>query len=105
MIKSLAMQLEPEKYAERQRECMEEKSSWKATYPIFFFNSVQFPGSRLSLHLFEPRYKVMMQRIVDTSKSFVYIANFDSLSASEGDVALIAELEEVEFLPGEYKYK
>ncbi|CAN0440115.1 unnamed protein product [Ectocarpus fasciculatus] len=28
-----------------------------------------FPGETLQLHLFEPRYKLMMKRVVNTSRS------------------------------------
>mmetsp|Transcript_28425 Transcript_28425/g.35696 ORF Transcript_28425/g.35696 Transcript_28425/m.35696 type:complete len:188 (-) Transcript_28425:421-984(-) len=57
-----------------------------------------FPGETLSLHLFEPRYKLMMQRIVGTSQKFAYVPNYSNYSASLTDVALLAELKEVEFL-------
>ena len=31
-------------------------------------NVPMFPGETLNLHLFEPRYKLMMQRVVGTSR-------------------------------------
>lgn len=58
-----------------------------------------FPSGNLSLHLFEPRYKLMMQRIVNTTRSFAYVPNLDTYQASVGDVAMRAVLKEVEFLP------
>lgn len=30
-----------------------------------------FPGETLRLHLFEPRYKLMMQRIVNSTRRYV----------------------------------
>ena len=59
-----------------------------------------FPGEKLSLHLFEPRYKVMIRRVLDSTRSFAYVPNFTSYTAVEGDVALIAVLKEVEFVAG-----
>jgi Lon protease-like protein len=59
-----------------------------------------FPQGNLSLHLFEPRYKLMMQRIVNTSRTFAYVPNLDTYDTQVGDVALRANLKEVEFLPG-----
>ena len=66
--------------------------------PIFYYNETLFPGGRLDLHLFEPRYRVMMQRVVNSTRSFAYVANFNQYRASVGDVALVAVLEEVEFM-------
>ena len=49
----------------RLAEAKKEAAEWtECTYPIFFYNDMMFPGQSLSLHLFEPRYKLMMKRIV-----------------------------------------
>lgn len=50
-------------------------------FPVFFVscymswadNMPMFPGEKLNLHLFEPRYKLMIQRIVNTSRRFVCV--------------------------------
>jgi Lon protease-like protein len=98
IIKSLAISLNPALYAQRQEEVRIEKNDWATIYPVFYYNQSLFPGSRLSLHLFEERYKVMMQRVVDTTRSFAYVPNFTNYSAKVDDIALIAELKEVEFM-------
>ena len=67
-------------------------------YPIFYYNSNLFPGSTLSLHLFEPRYRLMMQRIVNSTKKFVYAPNFTNYRANVGDVVMVATLKNCEFL-------
>lgn len=100
MIKSLASMIDPTTYASRLAESQIEKESWTALYPMFYYNSAMFPGGKLSLHLFEPRYKLMMQRVVNTTKSFAYVPNFSNYHARIGDVALVAKLTEVEFLSG-----
>jgi hypothetical protein len=41
----------------------------------------------------------MMKRVVESTRSFAYVPNFSNYNARIGDIALIAELEEVEFLP------
>lgn len=100
VIKALALTFDPDGYALRLAETMPEKVSWNALYPIFYYNATMFPGSRLNLHLFEPRYKLMMQRIVNSTRSFAYVPNFTNYNARVGEIALVAELKEVEFLPG-----
>ena len=97
MLKSLAMITAPEEYQERLLEATAEKASWDLLHPIFYYNEALFPGSRLDLHLFEPRYRVMMKRVVETTRSFAYVPNFRSYSASVGDPALIAKVDECEF--------
>lgn len=99
MIKNMAKLIDPALYELRQKEADAEKSTWSSLLPIFYYNVAMFPGQTLALHLFEPRYKLMMRRIVDTSRSFAYVPNFTSYKASPGDIALTAELKEVEFLP------
>eukprot|EP00802_Teleaulax_amphioxeia_P012936 Tamp_12982.p1 GENE.Tamp_12982~~Tamp_12982.p1 ORF type:complete len:272 (+),score=12.68 Tamp_12982:831-1646(+) len=78
---------------------MKEKESWERVLPIFFYNDTLFPFSPLSLHLFEPRYKVMCKRIVNGSRKFAYLPCFHSYTASVGDVGVVADLTDVEFLP------
>ena len=59
MIKSIAYLLNPSVYEARVREAEAQLASFlSATVPLFFYNSVMFPGEVLQLHLFEPRYKV-----------------------------------------------
>eukprot|EP01035_Chromulina_nebulosa_P008718 gene8718-11803_t len=98
MIKSLAVAVDPDGYAARLAEALPEKESWTNLYPIFYYNNTMFPGGRLNLHLFEPRYKLMMQRIIDSTRAFAYVPNFNTYLAQIGDVALVAELKDAEFL-------
>lgn len=98
MLKSIATLLNPTLYNLRLAESEKERTSWNTLLPIFYYNSTLAPGSRLSLHLFEPRYKLMIRRIVDTSRSFAYVPNFTNYVAKVDDIALIAEIKECEFL-------
>jgi len=99
MIKNIALKLNPEIYKIREieaQECLKEHKN--SNYPIFFYMECLFPGSKLQLHLFEPRYKLMMQRIVNASRCFAY-APFHESSCREGSIVLIFHLEDCEFLP------
>lgn len=79
-------------YAERLREAQADKAHFKAVHPIFYYNVPMAPGEILSLHLFEPRYKLMMKRIIETSRRFAYVPNYTDYQAQEGDFALLAEV-------------
>ena len=101
MLKGLAMSFNAEVYAERLLEHEREKSKWDCTtMPVFFYGEPLFPGGNLSLHLFEPRYKLMMQRIVSTSRSFAYVPCMSGAVAKVGDIALRAMVREVDFQSG-----
>lgn len=100
ILRELCKLVLPEQYAEREREATLEKQEWGLTLPAFLYNDVSFPGSLLVLHLYEPRYKLLAQRSVETTRTFVYCPSLGfSREPAAGDVALIAQLEEAQFLP------
>jgi len=74
-------------------------STFESTLPIFFYNNVLFPGSLLHLHLFEQRYRHMINRCISSNRKFIYLPNFSDYKASEGDLGLMAHVDECEFLP------
>lgn len=99
LIKNICLALFPNEYQARVQDTEEERSTWENVMPIFYYNDCQFPGYILRLHLFEPRYKLMMQRVVNSNRCFAYVPNFRSYNARVGDIALVASLTEAEFLP------
>jgi len=98
MIKALAVAVAPEEYAARLAEAEAEKATWTTTLPIFYYNDCLFSGAKLDLHLFEPRYRIMMRRVVESNRRFAYVCSFEAFAAKVGDVALVAEVRECEFL-------
>lgn len=49
--------------------------------PLFPLNLVLFPGNRLPLHIFEPRYQLMVRRSMDDRTSFgIVLATDDGLA-------------------------
>jgi Lon protease-like protein len=96
ILKSLALQVDPAVYQQRAAESAVEKANWAAVYPVFLYNQAMLPCNKLSLHLFEPRYRLMMTRIVNTSRAFAYLSI--AYEVAVGDIALVAELKETEFL-------
>lgn len=67
----LARKCFPGLYEQRLEETRQEREAMRLCLPIFFYNVPMFPGSALSLHLFEPRYRLMMQRIVNSTRRWV----------------------------------
>eukprot|EP00283_Hemiselmis_rufescens_P017291 CAMPEP_0173445108 /NCGR_PEP_ID=MMETSP1357-20121228/33607_1 /TAXON_ID=77926 /ORGANISM="Hemiselmis rufescens, Strain PCC563" /LENGTH=260 /DNA_ID=CAMNT_0014411241 /DNA_START=38 /DNA_END=821 /DNA_ORIENTATION=+ len=97
-LSSVAKAVFPKAYQQRVAEVEAEKASWDTILPIFFYNDTLFPFSPLALNLFEPRYKVMLHRIVESSRKFAYLPKFDTYQANVGDMGVIAEITDIEFL-------
>ena len=98
LLTRLAKRAFPALYEQRLEETRQEREAMKLLLPVFFYNLPIFPGEVLRLHLFEPRYRVMMQRIVNSSRRFAYVPNYSNYQAQAGDVALVAELKEVNIM-------
>ena len=96
-LKSLVVTINPELYKRREEESAAEKMAWDRMLPVFFYSNPEFPGGKLQLHLFEPRYKLMMQRIVNAGRRFAYVPKLNNNVSVPGDLAVVAELKEVEF--------
>ena len=99
MIKKLAIKRSPQQYQLRVREAVEERANWQMLLPAFIFPDVLFAGSRLDLFLFEPRYRLMMKRVCDSSTlpKFVYVPV--SSNREKLEIALVAHVKDVNFLP------
>lgn len=98
MIADIAKALFPELLERRMRETAAEKHKFELCLPAFFYHQPMFPGETLWLHFFEPRYKLMMKRIIDTSRRFAYVPNYTKNVAAKGDTALVAQVCDAEFL-------
>lgn len=67
--------------------------------PLFPLNVVLFPGQSLPLHIFEPRYRVMIKKCVDNGEPFgVVLAKNEEPDAPES-VGTSARVTEVKRLP------
>ena len=63
--------------------------------PLFPLNVVLFPGQTLPLHIFEPRYRIMVQRCIDNDQPFgiVLAQSEDGLPHTIGTAARITQVE------------
>jgi Lon protease-like protein len=65
--------------------------------PLFPLNVVLFPGQTLPLHIFEPRYRVMIQKCIDEQMPFgvLLVDEDDGTPFSIGTIARITSVEEL----------
>ncbi|MDY0082409.1 MAG: LON peptidase substrate-binding domain-containing protein [Ignavibacteriaceae bacterium] len=54
------------------------------TIPVFPLNLVVFPGSRYQLHIFEERYKILVQKSLKEDSGFGIVAPFDKKTSDVG---------------------
>lgn len=64
------------RYTARIAETVAMREGWRRTLPIFFYNDPLVPASPLHLHLFEMRYRIMIRRIMESNRQFLYLPNF-----------------------------
>jgi Lon protease-like protein len=65
--------------------------------PLFPLNVVLFPGQTLPLHIFEPRYRVMIKQCVDNNEPFGVVLAYEPDTPVE--VGTTARITEVKRLP------
>lgn len=67
--------------------------------PLFPLNVVLFPGQTLPLHIFEPRYRVMIQRCIEESQPFGVVLAQDNNDTAPHTIGTAARITQVERLP------
>lgn len=70
--------------------------------PLFPLHVVLLPGGTLPLHIFEPRYRAMMETVLVTDRSFGIVAirhGMEAGAAEIHDVGTIAAVEQVKRAP------
>ena len=66
--------------------------------PLFPLNVVLFPGQTLPLHIFEPRYRVMIQRCIEQGQPFGVVLAQDEDDGSPHIIGTAARITQVERL-------
>ena len=67
--------------------------------PLFPLNVVLFPGQTLPLHIFEPRYRVMIQKCVDDNEPFGVVLAQNEEPDEPFDVGTSARVTELKKMP------
>lgn len=67
--------------------------------PLFPLNVVLFPGQTLPLHIFEPRYRIMIQRCIDNNEPFGVVLAQNEEPDQPYDIGTSARVTEAKRLP------
>lgn len=75
---------------EREREIQQELVAQQFNLPLFMLGeTILMPGSSLPLHVFEPRYRLMIRRCLEGTRRFGIVPIINGKLASIGTTALI----------------
>ncbi|KAL6077208.1 LON peptidase N-terminal domain and RING finger protein 3, variant 2 [Balamuthia mandrillaris] len=69
-IQSLIEKYFPKQLQKRRAEMEAERQEAETCMPLFLLNTVAFPGMRFPMHIFEPRYRLMLRRCLQGTKVF-----------------------------------
>lgn len=58
------------RYERRRKEFEQEKVQSEVGMPLFVLNTVVFPKLEFPMHIFEPRYRLMLRRCLEGQKRF-----------------------------------
>jgi len=70
IVNQLAQRYMSQDYEQRKHEEIEQKQLDINNIPLFVVDYVLYPDTLLPLHIFEPRYRLMMRRCISGSKCF-----------------------------------
>lgn len=87
----------PEEYRERRAEVEAERLLSKEILPLFVMDVV-LPSQKMTLNIFEPRYRLMVRRIMEGDHRMGMVG-WDPLTHSIADVACEVQICECEVLP------
>ena len=54
----------PEEYKARQQEVNEEETESGMILPLFIMGGICFPGEDFPLHVYDPRYRIMLKYVI-----------------------------------------
>lgn len=64
----------PQRFVERREAAERQKLEQKSLLPLFVLSTSGFPGQVIPMHIFEPRYRLMMRRVLQGSRCFGLVA-------------------------------
>ena len=69
---------------------------------IFYYNAPVELGQEIRLHLFEPRYRIMVKRALEApcrQRQICWLCNFGDYTAAHGDLGFVATVTQVKLIP------
>jgi len=84
VLQNIIQKLLPEKFKERKAEIEQEIQATKQHLPLFGLSASCFPGQQFPMHIFEPRYRLMIRRVLQGSRSFGLVGSHKDPSSPQG---------------------
>jgi Lon protease-like protein len=84
VLKSLLERNYAAEYAARAEEVKAEAQVNETSLPLFVLDAVVFPGGSFPMHIFEPRYRLMLRRCLEGSKQFGLVPCYQDRNSARG---------------------
>eukprot|EP01129_Flabellula_baltica_P001455 TRINITY_DN1134_c0_g1_i1.p1 TRINITY_DN1134_c0_g1~~TRINITY_DN1134_c0_g1_i1.p1 ORF type:complete len:444 (+),score=80.57 TRINITY_DN1134_c0_g1_i1:63-1334(+) len=91
----------PEEYAKRAREEKIKNETFAEQLPLFVLDAVAYPNQDFPMHIFEPRYRLMIRRAMESNKRFGLISCTvsDTAGVKLNDVGTCLRINDIKILP------
>eukprot|EP01112_Ceratiomyxa_fruticulosa_P003011 TRINITY_DN13419_c0_g1_i1.p1 TRINITY_DN13419_c0_g1~~TRINITY_DN13419_c0_g1_i1.p1 ORF type:complete len:526 (-),score=62.68 TRINITY_DN13419_c0_g1_i1:69-1646(-) len=93
----------PDEYAVRKRETESEEVGGLCNMPLFLLNTFAFPHQSFPMHIFEPRYRLMLRRCMQGSRKFGLVYA-DRENPSGISIGCTLEIKDVHTVPDGRSY-
>jgi len=84
-------------YQQRSREVLEEKMQEQLKLPLFLLNTVALPSQSFPMHIFEPRYRLMLRRCLEGTRRFGLVCATQDHPTGV-DIGTILEIKSVQMM-------
>lgn len=102
-LKNILEKLFPEEYKARSMEVNQEESDNSMTLPLFIMEGICFPGEDFPMHVYDPRYRIMLKRVMQGCKQFGLVQVHKDETNPEGfsifNVGCCMDITQCETLP------
>jgi len=100
LLQELIAKLAPQALQKREKEMTERVSEQQFNIPLFLLGETTlYPGMPLPLHVFEPRYRLMVRRCLEGSRMFGVVPQLRSANGKLAPFGTAVEIQEQRILP------
>jgi Lon protease-like protein len=89
LLQTILLKNFPEEYKARRVEVQQQIEDHKVNLPLFIIDLVLFPNMALPLHVFEPRYRLMLRRCLEGGRRFGVVPVINNELVKVGTTAVI----------------
>jgi Lon protease-like protein len=102
-LKNILEKLFPQEYKTREQEVKAEETEESMRLPLFIMGGICFPGEDFPMHVYDPRYRIMLKRVMQGCRQFGLVQVKEDSQHPEGfsieSIGCCMEVQQCETLP------